>query len=135
MNPGFILHRYARKSCSASDRSGVADSCCCLLPYKHLDYLLPILPKRILHCNSQPEASDVAQTLAFGWVPQFRGRRRGFRANHSQVRRPWCAVCVYRRRLASIPDHESIEGWCCRRGFASTGLSRVRRDLRSRWGF
>ena len=33
-----------------------------------------------------------------------------FRANHSQVRRPWRAVRVYRRRPADMPDYGSAEG-------------------------
>ena len=34
----------------------------------------------------------------------------GSQANHSQVRRPWRALCVYRRRPASMPDHGGAEG-------------------------
>ena len=62
------------------------------------------------HAFASSAASDAAQTLVVGWAPQFRGCRRGFRANHSQVRQPLRAVCVYRRRPASMPGHGGADG-------------------------
>ena len=40
----------------------------------------------------------------------FVGDGGGFRANHSQVRQPLRAVCVYRRRPASMPGHGGADG-------------------------
>ena len=40
-----------------------------------------------------------------GGCYDFVGGGGDFPVNRSQVRRPWCAVCVYRRRPASMPDH------------------------------
>ena len=45
-----------------------------------------------------------------GGCHNFVGVGGGSQANHSQVRRPCRTVCVYRRRPASMPDHEGAEG-------------------------
>jgi len=45
-----------------------------------------------------------------GRCHNFMDYGRVFRANRSQVRRPWRMVCVYSRRPASMPDHGGAEG-------------------------
>jgi len=73
-------------------------------------------------------ASDAAETLAgVGGCHNFEGCGGVFRANRSQLRRPWRAVYVYRRRPASMPDHGVHEGVVrplrlCVRGLGSCAL-------------
>ena len=60
----------------------------------------------------QSAGGIVCGTDAGGWVgaPISWAEAADFRANRSQVRRPWRMVCVYRRRPPSMPDHGSAEG-------------------------
>jgi len=77
---------------------------------KHLNHTLPIHLKSPPPRISQPEHGMRHRRWQLGRRHNFVDGGGGFRANCSQVRRPWRAVCVYRLRPASMSDHWSVEG-------------------------